>query len=57
MLIFIFFGFICFCFLSDGIIFYLFGCARKFKNDRRCKVWTCPNKDRCNFYIENNVEK
>ena len=41
----------------DGLIYVAFGCGRKFKNGRKCKAWSCPNKDICCFYLENKGDK
>ena len=49
--------FIIFWFLCDGLTYVVFGCGRKFKNGRKCKVWSCPNKDSCSFYLENKGNK
>lgn len=36
-------------FTCDGIYNFLFGCGRKFKNGRKCKMWSCANKAECPF--------
>lgn len=44
-----FIGFIC-----DFFYWFLWGCGRKFKNGRKCKLWSYPNQKECPFF---NVEK
>lgn len=36
-------------FASQYFISLLFGCARKFKNGRKCSMWSCPNQKECPF--------
>ena len=33
-----------------GLIHLFFGCGRKFKNGRKCGMWSCPNQKDCPFF-------
>ena len=54
MFIFIFFIVVSFfgCFF-DGFFWFFVGCGRKFKNGRKCKMWSCPNHKECPFFNNN----
>lgn len=36
--------------LGEFIVNLVFGCCyRKFKNGRKCRMWSCPNQKDCKF--------
>ena len=39
-------------FACVGVVHFLFGCGRKFKNGRKCGMWSCPNQEHCVYFRE-----